>query len=113
MYVPSENRCTFLYRDQRRCRMLCAPDHDSLCMYHLHRLLKAEGLLPPKPQPLLTVDPQLDSPLAVRRAVKRVLRRFETAEITPRQAEIITQLLRMLLATGRQRRAEKARQRSV
>lgn len=109
MYDPHENRCTFTYRDQRRCRMLCAPDHHSLCLHHLRQACKAEGLLPPKPQPAMPVDTKLDSPRAIRRAVKRALRSFASAEITPRQAEVIARFLRLLLACGQPRRREAAR----
>ena len=94
-----DTRCTFTFRDARRCAMLRAPGSDEYCPHHFRAMLKAEGLLVPKVEGLAFAN-QLDSPRAIRRAIKRVLHAFENAHITERQARILAQLLRLLLATG-------------
>ena len=94
-----DTRCTFTFRDARRCTMLRGPGCDDYCPHHFRAMLKAEGLLVPKVEGVALAN-QLDSPRAIRRAIKRVLRAFENAHITDRQARILAQLLRLLLATG-------------
>jgi hypothetical protein len=106
----TNNRCSFTYRDGRRCRMLIIEDGTTLCPYHGQAARKEVGLAPPSSSPLI-VPGILDTRRAVRRALKRVYREVVAGRIAPDRAAVLAYLGQVLL-TGlplRSRRMRAAR----
>ena len=96
---PPDPRCSFTFRDGRRCRMIRSPDHPSLCPDHARRK-QDESAAPLSLPPLATCD-ALDSPTSVRRALRRLARAVAEDHLTPRQAQIMAHILRLLLISTR------------
>lgn len=90
-----DSRCTFTYRDARRCRMLRAPD-SHLCVFHHRQRLKQQGVDPPR-FPFLGAPGTLDNPRAVRRTIKQVVREVLDGRLTPEEATVLAKLARLLL----------------
>jgi hypothetical protein len=115
MSAHEHSRCTFTYRDGRRCRMLCPPHHPALCLHHIRQAMLENGDAPPTPPPLVAVG-ALDNPWAVRRTLKRVFSEVVAGRINPANAAVMAHLGRLLLfATRRPRRKRhtNARRKSV
>jgi hypothetical protein len=102
-YRPQdETRCAFRYRDGRRCCMLRCGEHPELCLYHYRRWLKEHDVDPPR---VPIVGPgQLDNPWAVRRSLKHVMRELVSGRMTPKKAEVLSRIGRMLLISTRRPR---------
>ena len=98
-FPPPAPRCSFTFRDGRRCRMLRSPDHPALCPDHARRK-QDDSAAPPSLPPLATCD-ALDSPTSVRRALRRLARAVAQDHLTPRQAQIMAHILRLLLISTR------------
>ena len=98
---PPAPRCSFTFRDGRRCRMIRSPDHPALCPDHARRK-QDDNAAPPTLLPLATCD-ALDSPTSVRRALRRLARAVADEHIPLRQAEIMAHILRLLLISNRRR----------
>ena len=96
---PPDPRCSFTFRDGRRCRMIRSPDHPALCPDHARRK-QNDSAAPPSLPPLATCD-ALDSPTSVRRALRRLARAVAQDHLTPRQAQIMAHILRLLLISTR------------
>ena len=99
---PPDPRCSFTFRDGRRCRMIRSPDHPALCPDHARRK-QHDSAAPPSLPPLATCD-ALDSPTSVRRALRRLAHAVADEHITPRQAQIMAHILRLLLISNRRGR---------
>ena len=100
---PDAVRCTFTYRDGRRCRMLRA-DHNQLgfCPYHIERWLKQNHIEPPRRHSLY-IPGAFDNPWAVRRSLKQVAHEVADGRVTPAQAKQLVRLGRLLLISTRRR----------
>jgi hypothetical protein len=108
MSSNEHSRCTFTYRDGRRCRMLCAPHHPALCLHHIRQAMLENGDAPPAPPPLIAVG-ALDNPWAVRRSLKRVFSEVAAGRINPGNAAVMAHIGRLLLFhTRRPRRKRRA-----
>lgn len=100
---PDEVRCTFTYRDGRRCRMLRADGHQlGFCPYHIQQWLKQNDVEPPRNRSI-SAPGALDNPWAVRRSLKLVVRELAEGRFTPDQARALTSLGRLLLISTRRR----------
>ena len=110
MPTPDHNRCTFTFREGRRCRMLCAPAHPAFCQHHLRVLAREQGLALREARPTIVVG-DLDSTRAVRRTLKRVAREVALGRMEPWRAALLVNLSRVLLSEARniQRRRAKRR----
>jgi len=91
-----ESRCSFTYRDGRRCRMLISREHPSLCVFHYEQQRKAEGVAT-RPRRLLTTAGALDNRRAIRRSLKRVVRDLVDGRLSSNQARVLAELGRLLL----------------
>ncbi|MGH9794030.1 MAG: hypothetical protein ACRD5G_04585 [Candidatus Acidiferrales bacterium] len=100
--IALDTRCTFLYRDGRRCRMLRSSDPE-LCPYHLQQRLKLNHAESPKPQPFVAPG-ALDNPWAVRRALRHIIRELAEGRLTPDSAQALASLTRLLLIRTRRPR---------
>jgi hypothetical protein len=108
MSANEANRCTFTYRDGRRCRMLCPPQYPGLCLHHWRSASVEKGHAPPAPPPLVAVG-ALDNPWAVRRTLKRVFGEVAAGRINPGNAAVMAHIGRLLLfQTRRPRRKRRA-----
>ena len=96
---PPDPRCSFTFRDGRRCRMIRSPDHPALCPDHARR--KQDDSAAPPSRPHLATCDALDSPTSVRRALRRLARAVARDRLTPRQAQIMAHILRLLLTSAR------------
>ena len=103
-----DTRCTFTYRDHRRCKMLRSVDHPSLCLYHVRQAAKEGRELPPQLEPYMLAR-ELDNPWAVRRAIKRIMALTLEGQLDLQRARVLTGLARLLLVSSRQMRKERRR----
>ena len=102
-------RCSFTFRDGRRCRMLRSEEHPTLCPYHARLEAREVGRLPVELPPLVAVC-RLDNPRAVRRTLKRVFGEVVTGRIDPKQAHALAHIGQLLLvSTRRSPKKQKAR----
>ena len=102
--MPSpDTRCTFTFRDARRCTMLRSSAGSLLCLHHTRQAAKEHGKLPPPLEPYIAPG-ELDNPWAVRRAIKRVLALALEGKFSPQQARVLTNLARLLLVSTRRPR---------
>ena len=86
MSIPANHeRCTFLYADGRRCRMLRSPRHPYLCQDHWERGQRANDAIVFASQ-ILKPGEELTSPLIVARALTNVFRLFAAGRISSRDA---------------------------
>lgn len=98
---PDEVRCTFTYRDGRRCRMLrTTTGEPAFCPYHIQRWLKQNDIQPPRTRSISTPG-AFDNPWAVRRSLKQVVRELAEGRFTPDQAKQLVRLGRLLLISTR------------
>lgn len=103
-------RCSFAFRDGRRCRMLCSEEHPTLCAHHARMEAREAGLLPPELPPLVAVG-KLDNPWAVRRTLKRIFGEVAAGRVNPDQAHAMAHLGRSLLIETRRHTRRKPRKR--
>jgi hypothetical protein len=97
----SDSRCQFRNAEGKRCRMLCALDHDSLCSYHA-------GWLAEKPpsnlQPQEDLTPELLGPFgdfrseaAINYTLGKLVTLFGSRRISAREAGTFGYLCQLLL----------------
>lgn len=91
-------RCTFTFRDGRRCRMLQSPGRLTFCPHHYRQYLKEEGV---SVSERLAATGALDNLWSIRRALKHTVRDVATGRLTPEAARALTGLARMLLDNTR------------
>ena len=106
--LQPDTRCTFTYRDKRRCKMLRSADHPLLCLYHVRQAAKEGRELPPQLEPYMLAR-ELDNPWAVRRAIKRIMALTLDGQLDLQRARVLTGLARLLLVSSRQMRKERRR----
>lgn len=104
---PESLRCSFQFRDGRRCRMLLCREHPGLCLHHYRRWLKEQGRKPRRR--LLVGAGQLDNSQAVRRSLKHIMRELVEGHMTPEQAHALSKLGRLLLFSSRRARKPRPR----
>jgi hypothetical protein len=108
-----DERCSFTFRDGRRCRMLRAPEHPTLCLHHARMEALKAGLLPAERPDLVAVC-RLDNPWAVRRTLKRIFGEVAAGRVDPDQAHAMAHLGHLLLVRTRRtprKRASRATER--
>lgn len=98
-----DTRCTFTFRDGRRCTMLRTGTRSTICLYHMRKVGKDQGKLSPALEPYIAPG-ELDNPWAVRRAIKRILALAMGGKLSPQQARVLTNLARLLLSSTRRPR---------
>jgi hypothetical protein len=108
------NQCTHINAKGRRCRMLIAPDHDSLCAMHVRLALTAQ------PDPEVLAEEILDSTGNLQTAAEvntllgNVVQQFVRKRIDRRDAIALAYMSQLLLnslpALDRQHKAEEKNQ---
>ncbi|GEM_PF-4733937 len=82
--------------------MLLGLAHSSLCLHHFHKLRKDAGLLQ-EPPAAVAVPGSLDNRVAIRRAIRRMVRAIEDGRLDPQRARPMLLLCRLLIHTARRR----------
>src|SRR5712692_11896085 len=92
-----DDRCHYTYADGRRCRMLRANDHPSLCLQHLRQQLQ------PQPDPgavaaeLLGLIEDFSTAAAVNKALGKLFAMVAGDRIPPRNAALLVYICQLLL----------------
>lgn len=101
---PDAGRCEFARSDGRRCQMLLAADHPSLCLFHAQQLrqLQKYASMPPRPdfsRELTSLSGNLTTANDVNQVLRKLFLLYAQGRIERKDAMALAYIAQLILQT--------------